>query len=336
MPVRSPLQVLASCLLPTVPVLAVELPGFEFGGYVDAVFAAVDGDAAVADDAARVDSSASAQLEVDVEVDPAAALRLELFYEQAGGVSLQEAMIAWSPTPALTLLAGRFENWLGWEGADAPERYRVNNAFINGGDSLGGNGDPVGIFGVDSTGLALLVQATGHWELGLFLVDHIYLDPADRPQDRLSVGGSLAWSLEEAGFGAFDLMLGVDEAGGGDDILGFDLWHEFDVLREPHGWLFALDLNYTDYQRDAVGAVLVMANHRLPTTLPLSVSLMLDWIDPALDADDDAGLELALALLANPSGDDRFACRAEARLITREAADSNEYGLFLEALAVLP
>ena len=64
---------------------------------------------------------------------------------------------------------------------------------------------------------------------------------------------------------------------------------------------------------------------------------MLDYIDPAMDDGDDVdGFEVAVALLTNPTNAAEFALNVEARTIVRSADDSDEHGLFFEALAVIP
>lgn len=319
----------------TAPALAAleVAPGLALDGYVESVFTLAEGgDALAADPLIGFDSRA--QVALAYAVDQAVAARIELMWT-ADGVELEEAHVTWQLDPGVSLIAGRFENWIGWEGADAPELWRVNGAYVtSGGTVAAGNGDELGIVGVETTGLGLVLAPGERLGLSLFAVDHIYADPAGRAGESISFGASGQYEGELAQF-QIDLMYGRDEAGGGtDDVLGIDLWTEIHGWREMRGWLFAADVNLTSIDGEQTVSALLAANYALATVIPMSLTGMIDWIDPGSSTAE--GLELALALLTNPTDETGFALNFEARYIMRDQSDADEFGVFIEALAVMP
>jgi len=319
--------------------------GLTMDGYVDSVSSVADADDAVNPDGdVVIDFTAFAQFDVEYRVGDEITARMELSYDEDGfdEDNFEEAHVTWALGEQVGLIAGKFENWIGWEGADAPELYRVNPAWVTSGGTIATNGDPVGLFGINTTGVGVIVTPAAGFEAGLFVVDAIYDEPTDRPTDSVSLGGYLDYAAEGVGSFQLDAMYGADERAGEEDILGLDLWGEIDALREDAGLLFAFDVNYTDFDSDSALAILVMANYEFDgAPVPMSATLMLDWIDPYQDdtgpqgADDDS-FEVAVALLTHPTSDEHVAFTVEARSIFQAADDSDEFGLFVELLAIIP
>lgn len=310
-------------------------PQLEWDGYVDAIGGYQAGEDLVGDD--DFDIRTAAQVELGYRVDDRIHGRIELYWTEDGAVALEQALVTWAINERTDLIAGRFESWIGWEGADAPELYRVNPSFFVDGPSLLGNGDPIGFMGVSPDGLGVVGRPTQALEFGFAVVDHVFADPAGRDADAISAIAAATWALDGIVTVDLDLSYGRDEWPDG-DVLGIDLNLEIDALRRDHGWLLAADLNYTDYDVDALAALQLMASYELPARA-MRVSVMVSAVDPALDDEadqDDAGIEFAAAWLANPIRQTGFVLGAELRYIAREAEEADEWGAFVQFLAVVP
>ncbi|MDA3962238.1 MAG: hypothetical protein PF961_15725 [Planctomycetota bacterium] len=334
------------------PAMAADVGGLNIGGYVDTILTIADGDEALtgADGDATIDFSAAAQIEVGYQIGDNVSANVELYYDEDGfdADNLEQAYVNWAINEEVALRMGKMHNWIGWEGTDAPELYRVNNSYMYAGGTLGGNGAD-GIWGVDVTGLGVIITPNEQFEIGLFIVDYIYFDDnglADdqaRGTDALSFGAYGTWNVEGIGYFDLDIGFGMDESvsstGTSGDIFQLDLNGEIDAIREDNGWLFAFDINYTDYDVSAALGILALANFALPTETPMSLTGSLNYFDPDDDSttgEDDEGIEFALALLANPTDNENFSTNVELRYISRSADDANEFGFFVEALAVIP
>jgi hypothetical protein len=357
------------------PAMAADVGGLNVAGYVDTILAFSDADEAITGDPdadSILEFSAAAQLEIGYQIGDAVSANIELYWTEhpdqnfdpdgtpasgdeftidgGTGVDLQQAYVSWAINEQVSLVMGKFHNWIGWEGQDAPELYRVNNSYMYAG-GYQGSGMWLGAnpWGDDVTGLGVIITPTEELEIGVFAVNYIYNDDNGlagdqaRTTDTLSFGAYGTYTMAGVGYFDLDISMGVDESQNADgdsgSILGIDLNGEIDALREDNGLLFAYDLNYTDYDAAASLGILVLANYALPTETPMSITGSINWYDPNDDDDireDDDGLEIAIALLANPTDDENFSTNVELQYISRSADDSNEFGIFVEALAVIP
>jgi hypothetical protein len=337
------------------PSMAADVGGLNVAGYVDSILAFSSADEAIApaNDDTIIEFSAAAQLEVGYQIGDAVSADIELYWtndDTGTNVDLEQAYVSWAVSEQVTLTMGKFHNWIGWEGQDAPELYRVNNSYMYAG-GYQGSGMWLGAnpWGDDVTGLGVIITPTEELEIGVFAVNYIYNDDNGlagdqaRTTDTLSFGAYGTYTMAGVGYFDLDISMGVDESQNADgdsgSILGIDLNGEIDALREDNGLLFAYDLNYTDYDAAASLGILVLANYALPTETPMSITGSINWFDPNDDDDireDDDGLEIAVALLANPTDDENFSTNVELQYISRSADDANEFGIFIEALAVIP
>ena len=251
----------------------------------------------------------------------------------------------WAVNDQVSLAMGKFHNHLGWEGNDAPELYRVNWSQVwnlqNG--SLLGASDVDG----NTTGLGVGIAASEQVDIGIYLVDGFWGEDGatgNKELADLALGANVTFTIK--GLGLFDIDLAYDmnassdEDGEEADIFALGFNGEIDALRESNGVLFFWDLFYLDYDVAAGLGFLAGGNLDLKTDTPMSLTANIAYVDP--NDDDDAGgeddeiLEIAIALLTNPTKDENFALNFEGRYIDRGADESNEFGLFLEALAVIP
>ena len=246
--------------------------GLTIGGYVDSVLTIADGDDAINPEGdATIDFSSFFQLETEWSVDEFVTGRAEISFDDDGfdEDNFEEAHVVWAVTEQVSIIAGKFENWLGWEGADAPELYRVNGAYSTSGGSISeDNNDPIGLYGINTTGVGVIAVPHDQVELALFIVNAIYNDE-NRDNDSISFGGYIDVSDESLGNVQLDWMYGVEE-NEGEDVFGLDLWGELTAFQEEHGPLLAADFNYTDYDTDSAMAIMAMGNMALPTELPMS------------------------------------------------------------------
>lgn len=338
----------------TAPAMAADVGGLNVGGYVDTILTFADGGDAIAGEDAEIDFSAAAQLEIGYQIGDAVSANIELYWDgDSSETDLQQAYVAWAINEQVTITMGKFHNFIGWEGLDAPDLYRVNNSYMYAGGTIGGNNLPVSVWGDDVTGVSVTVAASEQIEFGVGIVDYIWnaegpagIDPAftvGRASDAISFMAYATYVAE--GLGYFDLDIGfgaeesVTDTGEAGDIFQIDINGEIDTLKEDNGLLFAFDINYTDY--DAAGSlgILLLANYVLPTEVPMSATLSLNYLDAVDDddiAEDDEGTEIAVALLTNPTDDENFSLNVEARSITRGLDDSDEFGVYLEMLAIIP
>lgn len=329
-----------------VPAMAADVGGLTVNGYVDSILEFSDGDDATGrGDDATIDFSAGAQLEIGYAIGDAVTANVELYWEDADSSSngvatnLEQAYINWAITEQVSVVAGKFHNSIGWEALDAPGLYRVNNSHMYSSWSVGGSGFETS-WGLDTTGIGVVVTPNEQVEFGLNLVDGIYAETS-KATDALGINAYVTAVIEGIGTFDLDIMYGQEEAsafGGAaeEDAFGIDLNGEIDALREDQGLLFAFDFNYVDYDLAGGMGLLLLANYALPTEAPMWATLSLNYVEPNDDADDDESIEIAAALLTQPTDDDNFGLNFELAYISHSGDDRNEFGLFVEALAVIP
>lgn len=342
--------------------MAADVGGLTINGYVNSILEIQSYDEAIAPavdndgepDDTEFDFTASAQTEIGYKIGANVSANIELYYadESAGpgqadghSLDLEQAYVEWAINDQVSLAMGKFHNHMGWEGNDAPELYRVNWSQVwslqNG--SLLGASDTSG----NTTGLGVGIAASEQVDIGIYLTDGFWGEDGvtgNKELADLALGASVTFTVK--GLGLFDLDIAYDmnassdENGEEADIMALGFNGEIDALREGSGVLFFWDLFYMDYDVAAGLGFLAGANLDLKTDTPMSVTGNIAYVDP--NDDDDAGgeddeiMEIAIALLTNPTKDENFALNFEGRYIDRGADDSSEFGLFVEALAVIP
>ncbi|MHC5068840.1 MAG: hypothetical protein ACYTF0_09665, partial [Planctomycetota bacterium] len=98
----------------TAPVAAADLGGLTVNGYVDTVLNLVSADE-VGD--SSTDFTSAAQLEVGYAIGTAVSANVEYRFDDN---ALEQAYVSYQVTDSVTLTMGKFHNWVGWEGLDAP------------------------------------------------------------------------------------------------------------------------------------------------------------------------------------------------------------------------
>jgi hypothetical protein len=306
--------------------------GLQVGGYVDAILAIESKDDALVtntDDTTFVDFMSAADINVGYNIGSDVRAYVELgFNGDNSDVDLQEAYAEWK-LETVSLTMGKFHSHLSYEGNDAPELNRVNTSIVYNMFS-----------GENNTGLAIGFKPSDTVDVGIYLVDDFYGD-ANGTKEGTDLGVGASVTFKVAGIGWFDVDLAYDMAavpGAGDpeDLLVFGINGEIDSMKESSNLLLAFDLSYADAGDVSSYGLMLMANYGLSTSFPSSATLMVSYLEPDGDTDDDEEMEIAVAWLSNPTNDNNFALNLEARMIDRAADESSEFGIFVEALAVIP
>ncbi len=221
-----------------------------------------------------------------------------------GSVRLEQAVIDWQARETLTLRVGRFRNtWFGWEGFHTPEHWRVRFSAAWDWNVQNHSLLPNKPFVSDGAGL-LWTDAQDRHGAEIYLVDDIFGDAAV-PEGMDMAGGVSLWAKRpelgraELAF-AFDPRSSAGPAGRQVSTFGIDANAGLSAFRDQ-GWFFAaqvqwhhhpdLTVNGVTYGNDLI--LLAMANYEF---MPRhSATLMIDWVERGVKADDNEVLEFALA-----------------------------------------
>lgn len=356
--------------------------GLTINGYVDTILELTSLDEGIApaspvdptaEDDTIIDFSAAPQLEIGYRIGEDITANVELYWPDFGasaGVTfpvVEQAKIMWQTSDTVSVTIGRMHNHLGLEGKDAPELFRVNNSILFGDGNAGTDHGGVSFVGNDVTGIGVGIKASDQVSVGIYLVDSYYDDVFDaedglddlKEQADFAVGVGIDFKVEGIGSFAANLAYDIaasisDDATDSGDVLAFEVNGIIDMLREDQGLLFGFDLIYRDIDWASSYGLMLMANYDFKTDTPMAATFMLTYVEPndteAGDptgghaaGDDDENMEIAIALLTQPTRDANFGLNLELRYISRgdlglagPAADRNEIGIFAEALAVIP
>lgn len=343
-------------IVPTLGLLACSAPtfaadvggGLVIDGYVDAILEITAHDEAVRDNPGAIpggdepsdttiDFTSAFQIEPSWQIGDDVVAAAEIaYYDGASGFALEQAYVAWAINEQVTFTMGRFHNLIGWEGLDAPDLYRINNSNMYLSDANNG------MWGGDLDGAMVSIAPTdSSFTAHIWIADTIFgsVNGGVKNNDELAFGATATFAIEDQGL-VFDLDLAYDMGNTVDDSGDSSSTFQIDLNAEWTGMenlLVAADINYYDYDVDSALGALLAVNYAFPeTSIPMSVTGMLNYLDPADDTDDDEELEFALALLTNPTNDANFGLNGELRYIDRGADDSSEFGIFVEALAIIP
>lgn len=305
---------------------AVDVGGLTIGGFVDSILTFEDQD--ITDDP-TIDFWSGAVLQFGATIGDSVSLQIDTQYDgDTTDVDLRQAYSVWAINEQVSLQFGKSISWIGWQAAYAPGLYRINvTPYV--GDYYGN--DTVGVWGI--------ITPTEMVSITLAVVDDIYGSKTE--SDSLAFGGEV--SIDVEGYGNVQLELMFDQSGA----------DYFDSSAEPDEAATAVVLHTTadqlvenltlgaefataDYDSAASMAFMAMANYAFGTDIPMSATIMASYWDPNDDADDDEVLEIALALLTNPTDDANFALNAEFRYVSVEEDDLDLTGFYLEALAIIP
>lgn len=300
--------------------------GLTIGGFVDSILTFEDRDG---DEDATIDFWSGAVVQTSAAIGDDVALQIDLQYDgDSTDVQLRQAYSTWAVTEQITLQFGKSISWIGWQAAYAPGLYRINvTPYV---------GD---FYGNDTTGVWGIITPTEMVTITLAVVDDIYGTKSE--SDSLAFGGEISADIE--GFGNAQLELQFDPSGADyydpaaePDEAAFSVVAHATGDQLVENLLLGAEFALADYDTAASMAFMLMGNYTLGTDIPMSVTGMASYWDPNDDADDDEVIEIAVALLTNPTNDSNFAINVEVAYEDYELDDDDTIGVYLEALAVIP
>ncbi|MDA3962944.1 MAG: hypothetical protein PF961_19340 [Planctomycetota bacterium] len=300
--------------------------GLSIGGFVDTIFSYVDEDAS---EDPTVDFWAGAVIQTMASIGDDVSLQVDLQYDgDSSDLALRQAYATWSMTDEFSLQMGKSISWIGWQAAYAPGLYRINVTPYTG-----------QFYGNDTTGVWGIITPTENVSITLAVVDDIYGTKTE--SDSLAFGGEVSVDLE--GYGNVQLELQFDPSGAdyfstavAPDDAAFGVVAHTTADQVVENLLLGAEIAYTDFDVANTMGLMAMGNYTLGTEIPMSVTAMVSYFEPDDEVDDDEEVEFALALLTNPTNDANFAVNAELSYISASADDSDSFGIFLEALAIIP
>ena len=336
---------LSALLLAPAATQAIEVGDLTIGGFVDTWFELTTYDeaapgldrddsgtitAAEEDDDQTMDFAAEVELQFGWSIGSDVHAQIDVEFTEAGGSYLETATVTWDVSDSASIMMGEFVDWLGWEAADAPGRYRINRTpLISEGN----------FYGTKSvTGVAVLGSPSETMSYGVYLVDHIY--GTHSVSDELALGADFTFKID--GYGSVNVELASDTGGaaafgstGDGDATGLGVNTTYDAAE---GLVVGAELHYIDFDDAGRMGLMVLANKTISDTS--SVTGQIAYLDPNDDADDDEVMELTAALLTTPTGDSNFAVNYELSFIDRgdlgAGADRGQVSFYVEFLAIIP
>jgi len=314
-------------------VSAETIGGLTVGGYVDVI--ATAGHKAAGDSSAQTDVGATAFVELRVGYKVADSVTAQLDVEFNGANSrsdssnvayLEQAYVNWAMTDNFSLTGGKFTTYAGWVAADADGLYRINAGPIT------------SLYGAEITGAAGNFAINDDFNVSVFLVNGLDVVSggnaltefgAGPENDDLALAVDLVYKME--GIGSFNFEIGYDyvDADASEIMVGVNA-----TVTAVESWTFGAEVitRMLDQDGDSsskLGA-LAMANYKLPTAKPMSVTGMLQYVsydEGDVGPGDTNTLEVAVALLTNPTNDPNFGVNFELAYATVSASgdyDINE------------
>lgn len=328
-------------------------PQLSIDGYLDAVFeasqiddaelaqrASTDDDVIDSGGSTILDSDGVFQLEPQWRVgdDITGAAQLRYAFE-SDSWSVPETWVTWRVLPWVAVTVGRFDNGIGWETDDAPDRDRVNPSVLHNS----------GLWGTDLSGARIHVtpDPDGAFSYRAWIADTVF-DGAYgtvATDEKLAYGAELVYIEHDIGL-TTDLDLAV-ELDATSDVNGelsnafafaLDLsWAGLPGPNDQPRLRTAFGLSYVDFNRAAAYGLYTSTTVQFERA---AITLMTDYVEPNDDdrqgGRDDEALEVAVAVLTQPSAASGFSFNGELRYIHRSADEANEIGCFLQALAIIP
>ncbi|MFW5829715.1 MAG: hypothetical protein ACOCXA_05590, partial [Planctomycetota bacterium] len=224
-----------------------------------------------------------------------------------------------------------------YEAWDATGLYRVNTSPV------------FDLNGVLVEGLDVNIATSEELTIDLYIADGVYVEDQQVP-DSVGLGANMTYATDMY---TIDVDLGIDMDGvdatpldDTDDetesIIGVNINGDYSAIENVV--LFG-DFAYRAIDEISSMGFMIGGNYAFNETV--SGTLMISYVDPNDDGDDDEIMEIAVAALTNPTGDSNFGINYE--LSYQTVADDylrategvnedaeNRVGVFVEFLAVIP
>lgn len=330
--------------------------GITLGGFVDAIGAASN----TTDDGASTayNFSAATELRFGAKIDDKVSIQIDAEWNNTnttgnhGDTYLEQAFVKWAFSKEASVVLGKYTSYAGWVAADPDGLYRV-----------GGGPIPGRFYGTELLGPALNYSPSAAFGVSVFLTNGLGLLNTNAAYGNTTTDDSSFLSpavdavFKADGVGTFNVELGYDyEGADAQDVIAFGanatlnfkgveaLTLGFEVLYQAYG---ESDAGGDDHSRMAG---LAMANYKfLGAPKPMSGTLMAQYI-AATDYDlganaistgnDSTILEVAAALLTNPTGSANFGLNFELayQTLDSDALDDtvDSVSAAIEMLALIP
>jgi hypothetical protein len=322
---------------------AIEVGDLTIGGFVDTIFyfQDSDGSGSTGGDDSVMDFMASAELQFGYKIGDKvnAQVDLELDGEAdtaVAGVSntnVEQAFVSWAVSDQATLTLGKVETLIGYEAVDAPDLWRVGTSVVD--DISPGS----------TTGLNVGFAPSEQLSVDVYIVDGIYDTDASPSGSTSKLTSDLSFGLsvvftgpDDKFFVDFDFALDAngDPTAADSDITYFGVNGEFSGVDKLT--LFG-ELGMTSFDNEDILSIMLGANYTISDTMSATAMLSNNMYDTA----DVAPMEIAVALLTNPTGDSNFAVNYELSIymaddsfISHMGAADDATTVAIEFLAVIP
>jgi hypothetical protein len=289
---------------------AIEVGDLTIGGFVDTVLFFQDSDLSGTTSGGSADSiidfTADAELQFGYKVGDSVTAQVDVELDaETNGIATEQAYVSWGVTDQVTLTLGKVETLIGYEAVDAPDLWRVGGSLVA--DVTPG----------PTTGLNVGFAASEQLSVDVYIVDGLYLTDSGthflastapgKTSEDISFGLSATYTDEKFFVDVdFAIDTGADSAvtPGDGDISMFGINGEFTGVEKLT--VFG-DLQMISLENEDIMAILIGANYAIDDTK--SVTAMVSMLD--VDTLNVSPMEIAVALLTNPTGDANFAVNYE-------------------------
>lgn len=335
---------------------AQDVGGLTVGGFVDTIGAVSNTEDD--NDAAQPNFSAATELRIGYKAGDKVTAQIDVEWNNGtpgrDATYLEQAYVNYAFADNLSLTTGKFTTYAGWVAADADGLYRINGGPIT------------SLYGGELVGAALNYSASDELGVSLFLVNglDVVTDASDNVNDNNRVSPAIDIVYKLADVGTFNLEAGYDTFNSDAEELSVGAnatikLASYEPLTLGAEVIWRSANNDAAPTADSTGlGFLAMANHTIPgAPFPMSGTLMLQHVTSEIETGgtttgENAGTEVAFALLTNPTGDSHYGLNAEIAYATAEADtgslagspfpstpagdEGNTVTVSLEAIAVIP
>lgn len=318
------------------------VPAVKVDGFVDSIWSNTN----LENGGATSGFTYAGKLGLAATISDKVAAQVDLNVADDGAVTSRQAYGTWAITSDIGLKTGKFINNYGWTAAYAPGLYRIN-------------GGPITTFyGVDQVG-ADAKYTKGDLSVAVTLANGFF-DEGDGTSSQSTGQDNEAYAL------GLDVVYTHGDMGS----INLELIRDEDASstgQDGDGYHFGVNLTATPTKELTVGAevilqqinnkagskdtdqsgAMVLANYKLGTATPMSVTGQLSFVDIESGAggtvygqtytSDLTLTEFAVALLTNPAGTDKLGANLEVNYVSSEvdgADASYSIGLSAEILYV--
>jgi hypothetical protein len=333
----------ALACLAAAPIYAADsAPAVKVDGFVDSIWSATNMEFG----GAETGFNFSGKLGLAATISEKVAAQVDLNVAKNGDVTSRQAYGTWAVTNEIGLKTGKFISDYGWTAAYSPGLYRVNSGPITsfyGVDQVGANAKYT--MGAISAAVTL---ANGFFGEG----EGLTAQNGTQDNEAYALGLDVVYTHGELAVANLELIRDED-VGSGNDGDGTHIGLNVQVTPSKEltlaAELIAQTVNNKGGSEDTTHTgFMVLANYKLGTAMPMSVTGQISFVDVEQNALFTGSTELygiagttggsitateyAVALLTNPAGTDKLGANLELNYITGEVDGADEeYAIGLSA-----